>query len=52
MAMNKKLAKMRKAGRTDLAEAYEKCHTQQEKRVFFIPVPARPRGGQKKSQQD
>ena len=37
VAMNKKLAKMRKAGRTDLAEAYEKCHTQQEKRVFLIP---------------
>ena len=35
VAMNKRLSKMRKAGRTDLPEAYEKCHTQQEKRVFF-----------------
>ena len=37
VAMNKRLSKMRKAGRTDLPEAYKKCHTQQEKRVFFIP---------------
>lgn len=37
VSMHKKLQRMRKAGRTDLAEAYEKCHTQQEKRVFFIP---------------
>lgn len=35
VSMHKKLQRMRKAGRTDLAEAYEKCHTQQEKRVFF-----------------
>ena len=53
VAMNKRLSKMRKAGRTDLPEAYEKCHTQQEKRVLILhPIPAGPRGGQKKSHQD
>ena len=33
--MHKKLAKQKKAGRTDLAEKYQKCHSQQEKREFF-----------------
>lgn len=35
VAMSKRLGRMRKAGRTDLADAYERCHTQQEKRVFY-----------------
>ena len=34
-AMHKQLAKQRKAGRTDLADKYSKCQTQQEKREFF-----------------
>ena len=33
--MHKKLAKQKKAGRTDLAEKHQKCHSQQEKREFF-----------------
>ena len=40
--MHKKLAKQKKAGRTDLAEKYQKCHSQQEKREFFTTYSLDP----------
>lgn len=39
-SMHKQVTKQKKAGRTDLAEKYKNCHSQQEKREFFKPLTA------------